>query len=1725
MVNTYYPGNATVTAGNNKSITLGAANADGSQAPIAAGDLVLIIQMQGAEINTTNGTAYGDGNTSTGGSGNTTTNFTAGQYEYVIATSAVPVSGGTLTVASLENTYINANYNTQGQKRFQVVRVPQYSSATLGATVTAPAWNGSTGGVVAMDVAGNLNFNSRTIDVSGKGFRGGAGRRLTGGSGTSTDFRTLSTNNANAQKGEGTAGTPAYVNHQGSLVNTGVEGYPSGSMGRGAPGNAGGGGTDGRPSANDQNSGGGGGGNLGVGGQGGNSWSSNLGVGGIGGASLSSVVSSSRLVMGGGGGAGSTNDATGTPGSGFASSGAAGGGIVMVRAGSITGTGTIDASGASANNTVANDGSGGGGAGGSILLTSAVPNGISNVLVNTSGGSGGTNTGGGSAHGPGGGGGGGVVYVNHTAVRTGSTWAGGAAGFTASNAHFGAVAGSNGAGINIGNTTIVNSASGALCLPNLTVNKTTSTASLVRNTGGSLTADYTITVTNSGGAAHGVIIQDVLPTGFTYNTLLNYDLGNAYADNGGNSTGVVGSSTNYMLPSSGQSTLNFGSLTIPSGTTVTFTFRVNIPSTVADGTYQNSVTVSYLDPTRSTATRKITPLTGGTGNTSYDTPTSTTTVSGSNYVATSSTAEDVTVNTRPAAPTATGASSCGPGTVTLTASGAPTGGSYRWYTVATGGTAISSATSSTYTTPSLSGTTTYYVSAVSSAGVESASRTAVTATITEVPSLSTVPANNLLYAYPFNGNANDALGMNNGTARNGAFLTSDRFGNTSKAYSFDGVDDHITTINSFNTTNVFSFSIWFNTTSTTGGKLLGMGGSATGSSSQYDRHIYMANNGQLYFGVYAGSHQTINTTTSYNDGKWHNVVVTLSGAGMKMYVDGVQQASNAAVTTSENFSGYLRIGYDNIGGWPAAPTSNYFKGSLDDIHVYNRELSASEVSSVYQSYSISSNSPVCAGSTIRLSAPGISGAAYTWTGPNGFTSSAQNPTIASSTYTHAGTYTLIVTVNGCASDPAYTTVVIDCPAAYSNPNVYARRALSSGRTVATVTDPDGSITSAVVTGTALPGFLTLNPTTGAITVNSGTPVSGTYTTTVRTTDARGGVSNVQVTIVINEELYQASGSAISNGGTCYQLTDAINNQQGQVWSVYTVNLNNSFEISFKANFGTIDANGADGIVFGFQRVASNPVFASGAVGQGLGFQGIQPSIGVEFDTWDNGTGVGDIAADHTNFFVNGQVGSPVKAAVPMIEGNGNVEDGKDHLIRIVWIKEINTMEVYFDGVFRTSYARDIVKDIFNNDPNVYFGYTASTGGSVNRQSICEIKHNLAPEAKDILTQKLLNTDGATILTIPAASYPTDADGTVTAFKFTSVPTTAQGVLTINGQVVEKDKVFTITGMPVIRFDPAPGNLADVEFYYTVIDNLGAEDMSPAKITIPINGVPVAKDVETTGDIMNNSKKPVPLNPLDASDPDGYVAHFRILTAPTSGTLYINGNLAVLNTNYAWADANTLTYMPSVDYKGNANFYYAVVDNEGAPSSAAGNKYVVPVQMNPLPVTLISFEAKAQQQDVVLKWATATEQDNDHFELERSRDGRTFETVNRVKGAGNSNQKLSYSYLDKNAPAGVLYYRLKQVDLDGTVSLSNIVAVEVQRVALVKATLFPNPTTGTLNLDLTQLPEAQYKIRIIGMDGRQVSQYSYGNGLAVFELQSLATGKYVVQIQGADQVQTLSFIKR
>jgi mucin-19 len=402
IVNSYYPGTAASVGPGATSISVGSLDPLGNTSTIAAGDLLMVIQMQGAQIDSSNSDCYGDGAGTAGcatrtvtsasyAGGNLATNYAAGNWEYCTATSAAAAAVGVVCAGpggGTVNAYQTAAASgTAGAYRYQVVRVPQYASVTLTADVVPLAWGGATGGVLALQASGTVTMGGFNLDASARGFRGGGvtfatpyGPPVIDPVDGSSFYRAVAGALAGGEregnfKAEGIAGTPQLVYNGSAQVNTGSDGYPNGSRGRGAPGNAGGGG-------NNQNGGGGGGGNGGAGGNGGGCWNDASrpitfrDCGGFGGDGASRAgnnlaLSINRLILGGGGGGGHV-DGGGTN-CDQGAWGGNGGGLIVVRAAAMAGTGSVLANGANGfepNFTVGTctDAGGGAGAGGTLAL-------------------------------------------------------------------------------------------------------------------------------------------------------------------------------------------------------------------------------------------------------------------------------------------------------------------------------------------------------------------------------------------------------------------------------------------------------------------------------------------------------------------------------------------------------------------------------------------------------------------------------------------------------------------------------------------------------------------------------------------------------------------------------------------------------------------------------------------------------------------------------------------------------------------------------------------------------------------------------------------------------------------------------------------------------------------------------------------------------------------------------------------------------------------------------------------------------------------------------------------------------------------------------------------------------------------------------------------------------------------------------------------------------------
>ena len=213
--------------------------------------------------------------------------------------------------------------------------------------------------------------------------------------------------------------------------------------------------------------------------------------------------------------------------------------------------------------------------------------------------------------------------------------------------------------------------------------------------------------------------------------------------------------------------------------------------------------------------------------------------------------------------------------------------------------------------------------------------------------------------------------------------------------------------------------------------------------------------------------------------------------------------------------------------------------------------------------------------------------------------------------------------------------------------------------------------------------------------------------------------------------FHLNGSAVQINDTCWTLTPDELWQSGSIWNVDKVNLNNSFQVIMELKFGCRDGDGADGILFGLQPVSTS----IGQQGEGIGFQGVSPSIGIEFDTWQN-TNLNDPTYDHISISKNGNLNhnstSNLAGPVQANATNPNIEDCNWHKLRVNWDAQIQTLEIWFDCDLRLSYTGDIVNEVFGGDPNVFWGFTSATGGARNLHQVCYSYTTFLDGFKDVV---------------------------------------------------------------------------------------------------------------------------------------------------------------------------------------------------------------------------------------------------------------------------------------------------------------------------------------------------------------------------------------------------------
>ena len=390
--------------------------------------------------------------------------------------------------------------------------------------------------------------------------------------------------------------------------------------------------------------------------------------------------------------------------------------------------------------------------------------------------------------------------------------------------------------------------------------------------------------------------------------------------------------------------------------------------------------------------------------------------------------------------------------------------------------------------------------------------------------------------------AYDSAGFDDMTENNGVTqgATGSVSGDSGTASTFNGSNQFAATNHAITGPNTFSLEGWFKTTSTGGGVIAGFGNSNSALSSNYDRHIYMDAAGHVYFGVYNNGVYNVGTSGAYNDGSWHYVVGTLSSSGVSLYVDGKLIGTNSGTTVGQAYTGYWRIGGDNVNGWPNSGNP-YFAGSIDDVAVYPTALSAAQVSAHYSGVALAKPVAAFTSSATNLAASfdassstasaNITG--YSWDFGDGSTGTGVTPTHS---YTAAGTYTVALTVTDANSN----TNTVSHTITVSAPNKPPTAAFSSSCNGATCSfdasassDPDGTVASYAWS------FGDNSTGTGKTTGHTYT-AAGTDTVTLTVTDNSGATATttgtVSPTAVYASDAFQRTvsngwGTADTTGGS------------------------------------------------------------------------------------------------------------------------------------------------------------------------------------------------------------------------------------------------------------------------------------------------------------------------------------------------------------------------------------------------------------------------------------------------------------------------------------------------------------------------------------------------------------------------------------------------------------------
>lgn len=294
----------------------------------------------------------------------------------------------------------------------------------------------------------------------------------------------------------------------------------------------------------------------------------------------------------------------------------------------------------------------------------------------------------------------------------------------------------------------------------------------------------------------------------------------------------------------------------------------------------------------------------------------------------------------------------------------------------------------------------------------------------------------------------------------------------------------------------------------------------------------------------------------------------------------------------------------------------------------------------------------------------------------------------------------------------------------------------------------------------------------------------------------------------------------------------------------------------------------------------------------------------------------------------------------------------------------------------------------------------------------------------------------------------------------------------------------------------------------------------APITLKVaNGSWIASSWDLNRLPANGDNIIIPANTTLTLDKDVSLSNVQM---EISGSLVLAGN----NMKLVLDNASKLIVNAGGTIQGSKNSQHILLNNliyQGdkgvvlGPKIATGTSggfILMPAPIVPLPVKFVGFSAARKSADVLVQWATSQEINADFYQVERSEDGQKWKSIGKVKAAGTTNYTTNYSYTDQNVAQNTVYYRIKQVDVDGRFEYTAIKSVKGDSNTNVNAVA----ANGNIVLQFSKQVAGQVEVRLVSLSGQVISRQYLNKPIGQLVIPAAVKGHFVLTVSDLHDIQ-------